>query len=467
MLARSERMEASMKLYNVQELKHSRIFFDQKPPMFFTIFIGSVLVILVLALWICTILPKNYIVQAQGTITTNDNTYVGALSDGMVVEIKKQEGDQVEKGDVLFTVSNGSEGLQHEAITKQLNQANEKLKVMELYENSLTNGINYLSNEGLQQEYYGKMEYYLSMLKDEANSAKTQQDELQKKKDKLHTKQQEIQTLQQELDALRTQLHEEQTKTVEIPIPEQTEEVQNETTTEFVPLPEVPSDNTSKIEELKGNIESKKSEIESLESEISQAEQQGSGSQANQTKLQLISELGSARTTLETNIVELQSQVDAYKSQDALTEVKATQSGFIHYLTPLKDGMTIQKAQTIAEISQNKENQMLVEAYIQATDISKVSIDDEVKVALEGVNTQKYGTLQGTLTSIDSGTLTQESNNGNIVLYKCQIAMNDKTLQASNGEKIKAMKSMPVTARIVYDRETYMDWLLEMLNFQM
>lgn len=463
-----------MKLYNVQELKHSRIFFDQKPPMFFAIFIGSVLVILVLALWICTILPKNYIVQAQGTITTDDNTYVGALSDGMVVEIKKQEGDQVEKGDVLFTVSNGSEGLQHEAVTKQLDQANEKLKAMELYENSLINGVNYLVNEGLQQEYYGKMEYYLSMLKDEANSAKTQQDELQKKKDKLQTKQQEVQTLQQEHDTLTTQLNEEQTKAVETPIPEQTEEVPNETTPESVPLPEVPSDNTSKIEELKGNIESKKSEIESkkseiesLESEISQAEQQGSGSQANQTKLQLISELGSARTTLETNIVELQGQVDAYKSQDALTEVKATQSGFIHYLTPLKDGMTIQKAQTIAEISQNKENQMLVEAYIQATDISKVSIDDEVKVALEGVNTQKYGTLQGTLTSIDSGTLTQESNNGNIVLYKCQIAINDKSLQASNGEKIKAMKSMPVTARIVYDRETYMDWLLEMLNFRM
>jgi len=44
--------------------------------------------------------------------------------------------------------------------------------------------------------------------------------------------------------------------------------------------------------------------------------------------------------------------------------------------------------------------------------------------------------------------------------------MEESELKSSDGEVIKAIKSMPVEARIVYDKETYLDWVLEMLNFK-
>ncbi|MFR7590794.1 MAG: hypothetical protein ACLUVC_05065 [Longibaculum sp.] len=109
---------------------------------------------------------------------------------------------------------------------------------------------------------------------------------------------------------------------------------------------------------------------------------------------------------------------------------------------------------------------MIVEAYIQASDISKVQLNNDVKVAIDGVNIQKYGTLNGKLISIDSGTLTQETQQGNVVLYKCLISLDKKQLQATDGTKINAIKSMPVVARIVYEKETYLDWLLELLSFR-
>lgn len=221
-----------------------------------------------------------------------------------------------------------------------------------------------------------------------------------------------------------------------------------------------------KKEKLKVEIESKKNEIETLKNELEESKQQTYGLQLEQTRLQFLSELGTSRTMVESNIVELQSQIDVYKKQDELIEIRATQQGYVHYLSPIKDGISIQKGQTIAEISENKEQQMIVEAYIQASDRSKVHIGDEVKVAIQGVNIQKYGTLTAKLTDIDNGTLTQQTNEGNVVLYKCKITIDQKELSASNGEKIPVVKSMPVVARIVYDKETYMDWLLEMLNFK-
>ncbi len=445
-----------MKLYKIDDLKNSRIFFDKRPPKFLTIFIISVFFILIGALWICTVLPKNYIVEAQGTVTTEDNKYVGALSEGSVIEIKKQENEWIEKGDILFTISTGSEGVQSEAIEKQLDQANEKQKAMDLYEKSLSEGINYLSNEGLQQEYYGKMAYYLSVLEDENNTKTSTENELRKKQEKLQTKKDELTVLQNELSDLKKQQESItiENKTVE----DDSEEVVSHNTEN--------TDIQASISEKQSQIETKESEIESLETEIDQSSSQSYGSQAQQTKLQLISELGTSRTTLETNIVELKAQLEAYAKQDNLTEVEASQSGYLHYLTGLKDGMSVQKGQVVAEISENKENQMMVEAYIQATDRSKVSVGDQVKVAIQGVNTQKYGTLSGKLTSIDSGTMTQESSNGNIILYKCEVIINEKELVASNQEKIQVVKSMPVVARIIYEKETYMDWILEMLNFK-
>ncbi|MEG0578118.1 MAG: hypothetical protein RR500_09725, partial [Bacilli bacterium] len=168
---------------------------------------------------------------------------------------------------------------------------------------------------------------------------------------------------------------------------------------------------------------------------------------------------------IETSIIEVQGQVDAYQNQDSLYEVKANHSGYVHYLSPLKEGIAIQKTQTIAEISKNEDSMIIVEAYIEAKDITKVSVNDEVKVSINGVNTQKYGTLKGTLKSIDIGTVSQETNSGNLVLYRCIVSMNAKELKTSTGETIVATKSMPVMARIIYEKETYLDWVLNLLSF--
>ena len=441
-----------MKLYQKSELKDSRIFFDKKPPMFLSIFIVFTLFIVTITFYISSILPKIYIVKAQGTITTSDNTYVGALSDGVLIELLCVEGSYVKKGDVLFTISSGSEGTQYQALLSQLENEQAKIEVINKYINGLNSNYNSMSNEGIEQEYYAKIEYYLSVLKSENKDATSQQETVERKKSKKQTLENEIVTLESQITQLNTEILELKNQIAEL------EE-------EDIDLTNQLTQKETDVETKKSEIESKKSEIETLEEEI---EQYGSSSssQAYQTKLQLISEAGTSKTTIETSIVEIESQMAVYQSQDNLYEVKANNEGYVHYLSPLKQGMTIQKTQTIAEISKNEDTSMLVEAYINASDISKIEIGDSVKIAVSGVNTQKYGTLSGSLVSIDVGTIIQETNNGNVVLYRCLVSMEESELKSSDGEVIKAIKSMPVEARIVYDKETYLDWVLEMLNFK-
>ena len=419
-----------MKLYQKSELKDSRIFFDKKPPMFLTMFILFILFMIIFAIWMSSWMSKSYIVEANGTITTTDNIYISALSDGVLTSLNSQEGTFVKKGDILFEISSGSEGVQYSALQKQISNTKDKISAINKYINSLNIHQNKMSNSGIEQEYYEKVRYYISSLEDENQTKENNQKSMKQKEEKKTKKEQEIQSLKDQIYKLKD-----------------TEE------------------DKAKKEELNSSLETKQSELESLIEEINQLTQTSS-SQAEQTKIQLISEAGNTRTALQSTLVELEGQLKAYQSQDALTTVKASQDGYVHYLSTIKEGVTIQKGQTVAEISTNKDDQMIVEAYIQATDISKVQLNNDVKVAINGVNIQKYGTLNGKLVSIDSGTLTQETEQGNIVLYKCLVSLDNKQLHSTDGSQIDVIKSMPVVARIVYEKETYLDWLLELLSFK-
>ena len=66
---------------------------------------------------------------------------------------------------------------------------------------------------------------------------------------------------------------------------------------------------------------------------------------------------------------------------------------------------------------------------------------------------------------IDVGTIIQETNNGNVVLYRCLVSIEESELKSSDGEVIKAIKPMPIEARIVYDKETYLDWVFRDVEF--
>jgi len=127
--------------------------------------------------------------------------------------------------------------------------------------------------------------------------------------------------------------------------------------------------------------------------------------------------------------------------------------------------MSLQQNQVIAEISTQNEEEFIIEAYVNATDIAKITIGDKVNVAVGGVNSNKYGTIQGKLVFIDSGTISQETEEGNALLYRVKIEISE-TILSSNDDEISLIKSMPVEARIVYEEETYLEWFLELLNFR-
>lgn len=456
-----------MKLYHKSELKYSRIFFDKQPPRFLIAFIGFVAVLLIGLFVFANYAYKNYIVKGYGSVSDSNIHYVATKSSGVVYQLHKKESEHVNAGDPLFSISSGEEGLQFSALQTQLADQEQRLVILDKYRRSLDERVNYLSNSGIEKEYYGKVEYYLLQLKSEQTTQSNNNQDINERYAKqkqlnseLSSIEQRITTLENQLKAIEKELSRQETTTTSSS-PNSTAVPNNSVTKQL--------ENKAKIEaelaEAKGQKTGKISELEGVKNEIKQLERNGVYTQGRQVYLQLVSELGSAYSQTEKAISELKANMQVNEKRDSNYTVYATSDGIVHYQTPLKLGMTLQQGQVVAEISKHDDSTYYVEAFVPTTDISKVQVGQSVDLAIVGVNTQKYGTLKGKVQAIDTGIVTQRTENNSQSFYRVHIALDNKTLVQGNDE-IKLVLSMPIEARIVYDKETYLEWLLEQLSFK-
>lgn len=260
-----------MKLYNKSELRYSRIFFDKKPPAYAFILIISTTLVLVGALIGAVYIPKNYIVKANGNAVITGTEFLSAIGSGKVVTMHKSEGDTVKAGDVILSLSSGEEGLQAGSLTKQLEKLRAKEAIFQKFEQSLNEKFNHMANSGEEQEYYGKVEYYLSQLNSESYNDGSQYSKLQDEYVKLNKLIGERDQLNIDLQIAQNELAQLQQQLASLPAPDLTTTTTNGTEPSTPPVAtttDVKADLDAKISELTTKIETMKSNITAKDSEI-------------------------------------------------------------------------------------------------------------------------------------------------------------------------------------------------------
>lgn len=489
-----------MKYYNLNQLRDSRLFFDKKQSKAIYILILIIIILFIFVFIFSIFCKRNYIVRVKGGITTSDNRYISSNVSGSVISIYANEGDYLKAGTKILEVSNGQENLQVEALKPQLLEAYEQQRAMDLYQKSLYDKQNYMRNEGIEQEYYGYVEYYLHQVNGEIYTLNVDETNLQKKKERMAKLESEIIDLQNKRATIAVpEVDEKKISEIEINNSELENElkklklqVDSETDTEryekirekILEIKYKIESNANILENLKSvrgkkaeiqvsldklqlQIEQKNNELSSITEEVKRDEVTFNNptKQSDQILSQLITELGKSRKLLETKITELKANINLYNNQAKIFTIYAENDGYIHYMIPIKLGISIQNNQIIAEVSNNFPKDFIVEMYISSNEISKVNEGNKVKVAIEGINTAKYGTITGKIYSIDKGTVSQEIGGNTYVFYKAYAELDDVELKFKN-EIINLKKSMPVEVRIIYDNDTYMDWFLNLLNFK-
>ena len=169
--------------------------------------------------------------------------------------------------------------------------------------------------------------------------------------------------------------------------------------------------------------------------------------------------ISASLTSVQSNIDNLQSQMDALSTGVNDYYIYAPTSGVIHMDTPYKVGMVLSAGTPLATVA-SENSDLEVVAYVTLNDRPLLHVGDPCKIAITGLSEYSYGTLTGTVTSIDSDVTASSSGS----YYKMTITPDSTYVISNSGDKVDLSNGMSVTARVEYDKLTYFEYAMEALG---
>ena len=160
--------------------------------------------------------------------------------------------------------------------------------------------------------------------------------------------------------------------------------------------------------------------------------------------------ISASLTSVQSNIDNLQSQMDALNTGANDYYIYAPTSGVIHMDTPYKVGMVLSAGTPLATVA-SENSDLEVVAYVTLNDRPLLHV---------GLSEYSYGTLTGTVTSIDSDVTASSSGS----YYKMTITPDSTYVISNSGDKVDLSNGMSVTARVEYDKLTYFEYAMEALG---
>lgn len=181
-----------------------------------------------------------------------------------------------------------------------------------------------------------------------------------------------------------------------------------------------------------------------------------------QIKYEAVNAAALSRNQYQQEIATIDSQIKALELGAENYTVKATTSGKIHLLSEYKEGMVVQAGVPIASISDAEGDKAVIEATVDASDRSRISVGNDVTGVVSGLQQNVYGTLKGKVATIDSDI--SSSEDGKVSYFKIEIKPETTFLKTKEGKIIDISNGMAVEARIVYDKITYFDYVLNAIG---
>jgi len=162
------------------------------------------------------------------------------------------------------------------------------------------------------------------------------------------------------------------------------------------------------------------------------------------------------RSKLETQKESVAKSADEYK-------LYASTSGKVHLNGQIKKGMVLQGGSLIGSISAAG-GDMIVETLIPSSDRPRIHVQDQVSLAVGGLNQAEYGTLKGKVVAIDEDA-SIDNEKGN-VFFKVKIKPEETYLKDKKGEKVNLTLGMVTEARVKYEKITYMKYFMEQIGIK-
>jgi adhesin transport system membrane fusion protein len=375
------------------------------------------------------------IARGQGeVIPSGENQMIQNLEGGIVEEILVQEGQEVDKGQVLLKIDN-----QKSISSYSSNEIKaDALQAQILRLKAESTGRDFIVPADLKE----RLAQFIDNEKSLYNTNKQQlNSKLNALREKLAQKKQELAEAYSQRDHLESS-YSMISREVRMTKPMVAKGVRSKI--DFLKLQREANEIASKYDAAKKSIPRLKSAIKEVQSNI------------KETKLNFQSEAKAKLNEAVAELRGLRATSTALEDQVTRTIVKSPMKGIVQKLYVHTIGGVIKPGQDIMEIVPSDET-LLVNVKIKPKDIAFIYLGQRAIVKFTAYDFSIYGGLEGKVVLISPDSIKDEEGN---VFYEVRIKT-DKNYIGRHGKKLKIIPGMTTSVDIITGQKTVLDYILK------
>ncbi|WP_417454373.1 HlyD family type I secretion periplasmic adaptor subunit [Kiloniella sp.] len=375
------------------------------------------------------------VTRGEGTFIPAQKTQIiQNLEGGIITELMVQEGDIVEKGDILLRIDNSQ-------ATSNVKDSNEQLKILSATVKRLTAELNDTPLEYTEAE----IENAPDQVADQTslfNARKLQQDaQIKVLENQSRQRRQEVAEVRSRIGQLRNSLalaREERNITkplVDKGISPRLELIRID----------------RQVADLEGEIKTLRTSLPRLEGATLEAKQR-IDEMILTTKAEVSDELNRSRAEMKSLSERVAAGVDTVQRTDIRSPVRGT----IKELKRNTVGGVIRPGEDIVEIVP-LDDTLLVEAQIRPSDRAFLRSGQKATIKVTAYDFSIYGGLEGKLERISASTIKDEEGES---FYRVYLRTEDNKI-ISKGNELEIIPGMTANVEILTGKKTVMDYLLK------
>lgn len=155
---------------------------------------------------------------------------------------------------------------------------------------------------------------------------------------------------------------------------------------------------------------------------------------------------------------ELREALPSLEERVSRTVIRAPMAGIVNQLNFRTPGGFVNTGDVILELVPTGEA-LIVEARIMPQDISRIRLDDAVRIRLSAYDSAKYGSVDGRVIRISPDAVVDPQNNG-ASHYLVDVAIEGE-LTLDNGENVTFIPGMTATVDVLSGKRTVLEYLWE------
>ncbi len=375
------------------------------------------------------------VTRGEGTFIPAQKTQIiQNLEGGIITELMVQEGDIVEKGDILLRIDNSQ-------ATSNVKDSNEQLRILSATVKRLTAELNDTPLEYTEAE----IENAPDQVADQTslfNARKLQQDaQIKVLENQSRQRRQEVAEVRSRIGQLRNSLalaREERNITkplVDKGISPRLELIRID----------------RQVADLEGEIKTLRTSLPRLEGATLEAKQR-INEMVLTTKAEVSDELNRSRAEMKSLSERVAAGVDTVQRTDIRSPVRGT----IKELKRNTVGGVIRPGEDIVEIVP-LDDTLLVEAKIRPSDRAFLRSGQKATIKVTAYDFSIYGGLEGKLERISASTIKDEEGES---FYRVYLRTEDNKI-VSKGKELEIIPGMTANVEILTGKKTVMDYLLK------